>query len=306
MTLLSISEHLVQPKRSQAFGINEPEISLDISLNRSWYFQLLFRFFLFDPFCIVLYQLPRSRMDFLENKEKQSQIEIASHIGRLLREAFGKGPQSIFVNIRRPFIVIYLRNFLSPTEKILLEQDQVFAIQHTRDLVMKSLVPEIKAYLLLLAGMNIQEFYYDWGLHNQSGIVVGIENDDSLLAAKSEEDYTGKEELHREIEQLSHQIQKKPNEIYSFKINERTLLVIRKGFLISIGKELIRLGFEENWKLAERNLTRRYLQNNNRFPKILNADKIDAFTDWNFYLDKSVIVFILTPISSKDVYLSRD
>ncbi|SFE48857.1 two-component system, chemotaxis family, CheB/CheR fusion protein [Paenibacillus catalpae] len=49
--------------------------------------------------------------------------EIASHIGRLLREAFGKGPQSIFVNISRPFIVIYLRNFLSPTEKILLQQN---------------------------------------------------------------------------------------------------------------------------------------------------------------------------------------
>lgn len=80
----------------------------------------------------------------MDKNEKQIQNDIASHIGRLLREAFGKGPQSIYVNISRPFIVIYLRNFLSPTEKILLQQDQVESVRHTRDLVMKALIPEIK------------------------------------------------------------------------------------------------------------------------------------------------------------------
>ncbi|MDD9269105.1 DUF2294 domain-containing protein [Paenibacillus sp. GCM10023248] len=231
----------------------------------------------------------------MDNKEKQSQIEIASQIGRLLRDAFGKGPQSIFVSIRRPFIVIYLRNFLSPTEKILLQQEQVAAIQHTRDLVMKSLIPEIKAYLLLLAGMNIQEVYYDWGLHNHSGVIVGIENEGDTLVRSPGEAYAGKEELHDEIERVSHLIQKKPNDIYSCMINERTLLVIRNGILVNIGKEMIRLGFEEVLKLAERNLAKRYLRNNKQFAKILKSDLTDVFADWNLHLDKGIIVFILTP-----------
>jgi uncharacterized protein YbcI len=51
-------------------------------------------------------------MGFLDKNEKQIQNDIASHIGRLLRESFGKGPQSIYVNISSPFIVVYLRNFL--------------------------------------------------------------------------------------------------------------------------------------------------------------------------------------------------
>ncbi|ACT00171.1 conserved hypothetical protein [Paenibacillus sp. JDR-2] len=230
----------------------------------------------------------------MEKNEKQIQKEIASHIGRLLREAFGKGPQSIFVNISRPFIVIYLRNFLSPTEKILLQQDQVNSVQHTRDLVMKSLMPEIKAYLLLLAGMNIREFYYDWGFHNHSGMLVGIEADDSL-EFRLQERYAGKEELHDEIDRISHQIQKKPDETYSYMINDRTLLVVRTGILISIGKELIRLGFEESLKLAERNLEKSYLINSSRFQEIIKSQIADVFVDWDFHEDKSVIVFILNP-----------
>lgn len=231
----------------------------------------------------------------MDKNEKQTQNEIASHIGRLLREAFGKGPQSIFVSISRPFIIIYLRKFLSPTEKILLQQDEVYSVQHTRDLVMRSLIPEIKAYLLLLTGMNIREFYYDWGLHNHSGILVGIESEDSQQDFSPQEWYAGKEELHQEIDRISHQIQKKPDETQSYLINERTLLVVRTGILISIGKELIRLGFEESLKLAERNLEKNHLFNNNQFQKVLNCRIVDVFADWDFHWDKSVIVFILKP-----------
>lgn len=229
----------------------------------------------------------------MNTTEKQTHNEIAGHVGRLLREAFGKGLESIFVSINRPFVVIYLRSFLSPTEKILLKQDQIFSIQNTRDLVMKSLIPEIKAYLLLLAGMQIQEFYYDWGLHNHSGVLVGIEPGENRLQTGLQESYTGKEELHKEIDAISCQVQKRPDELYSCMINERTLIVIRNGILISIEKELIRIGHEESLKLAKRNLEKSHLHSNGHFADMLKSKVIDVFVDWDFHLDKSVIAFIL-------------
>lgn len=231
----------------------------------------------------------------MDTNERQTQNEIASHVSRLLREAFGKGPQSIFVSINRPFVVIYLRNFLSPTEKILQQQDQVFSIQQTRDLVMKLLIPEIKAYLLLVAGMNIREFYYDWGLHNHSGVMVGIESDESSEHPALQEGYIGKKELHLEIDRLSYQVQKEPEELYSCKLNDRTLVLIRNGILISIEKELIRIGHEESLRLAKRSLEKKHLHNNGHFEQILHTKVIDVFVDWDFHLDKSVIVFILNP-----------
>lgn len=229
--------------------------------------------------------------------ENQFQTEIASHIGKMLREAFGKGPQAIYVSMDRPFVVVYLRNFLTPTEKILLKQGQIRTIQHTRDIVMRSLIPEIKAYLLLLTGMNILEFYYDWELHNHSGIFIGRQFENAPLASGSQEYYTGKEELHHEISCMSHRIQKRPDQIYSRMINKRTLLVIRTGVLIDLSKELIRLRDEEHLKQALNRLEKSYLQDNKYVEQILHTKSVDVFVDWDFARDKSVIVFILNPIT---------
>jgi len=53
------------------------------------------------------------------------------------------------------------------------------------------LIPDIKAYLLLLTGMNIREFYYDWGLDNHSGVPIGIESDNDLAAFSPQESVEG-------------------------------------------------------------------------------------------------------------------
>ncbi|WP_127580505.1 Na-translocating system protein MpsC family protein [Paenibacillus koleovorans] len=227
--------------------------------------------------------------------ENHFQNEIASHIGKMLREAFGKGPQSIFVSMEPPFFVVYLRNFLTPTEKILLKQGQVRTIQHTRDLVMRSLIPEIKAYLLLLTGMNLSEFYYDWELHNHSGIFVGLQSEDVSWTSEADKQYEGEEELHREIRAISHRVQKQPEQLFSRMINKRTLLVVRTGNLIDLSKELIRLRDEEHLKQALNELEKKYLRDNKYVEQILGAKIVDVFVDWNFHVDRSVIVLIVRP-----------
>lgn len=227
--------------------------------------------------------------------ENYLQNKVASHIGKMLRDAFGKGPQSIYVSMDPPFIVVYLRNFLTPTEKILLSQGQSRTVQHTRDIVMASLIPEIKAYLLLLTGIHIQEFYYDWELHNHSGIIVGRQFEESPL--KHQGMYKGKEQLHEEIGCISHRIQKRPEEIESRMINNRTFLIVRSGVLIDLSKELMRLQLKEPLKQAINRLEKQYLRDNTQIEKILNTKIVDVFVDWDFERDKSVIVFIVIPIA---------
>ncbi|WP_059049092.1 DUF2294 domain-containing protein [Paenibacillus senegalimassiliensis] len=224
------------------------------------------------------------------------QNKIASHIGKMLRDAFGKGPQSIYVSIDRTFIVIYLRNFLTPTEKLLLSQGQIRLVQHTRDIVMASLIPEIKAYLTLLAGINTVDFYYDWELHNRSGVLIarqaGVWVDEPQIPSV----YKGQEKLHQEIGWVSDQIQKRPEEIASFMINDRTLLVARSGVLIDLTKELIRHQLEEPLKQAINHLEKKYLRNNTSIEQILNTTLVDVFVDWDFASDTSMMVLILMPV----------
>lgn len=227
--------------------------------------------------------------------ENYLQNKVASHIGKMLRDAFGKGPQSIYVSMDSPFIVIYLRNFLTPTEKILLSQGQSRTVQHTREIVMASLIPEIKAYLLLLTGIPIQEFYYDWELHNHSGIFVARQLEESPLGHRGL--YKGEEQLHQEISCISHRIQKRPDEIESRMINNRTFLIVRSGILIDLSKELMRLQLKEPLKQAINHLEKQYLRDNIQIEKILTTKVVDVFVDWDFERDKSVIVFIVIPVA---------
>ncbi len=231
-------------------------------------------------------------MIFLENK--QVQMELASYIGRTLRENFGKGPESVFVSYNQSIMSVYLRNFITPSEVVLLGQDQESIVQKTRDMLMQNLIPEFKAYIKILTGMEIKEFYYDWSLQNKSGVFVGISSSSSETNEIKSDDFEGRENLHKEIKRISIQAQKDPEEVLSFRLNQRTLVVIRKGILVSIERELIRLGGSETLKLAKRNLEKRLLHNSNNFEAILNTKVIDIFVDWDFSLDKSAIVLVLS------------
>ncbi|WP_256942462.1 DUF2294 domain-containing protein [Bacillus sp. OV166] len=228
---------------------------------------------------------------------KQVQTELAGYIGRTLRENFGKGPESVYVSYNHTILTVYLRNFISPSETVLLGQQQEAMIQTTRDLLMQKLIPEFKAYIKILTSIEVNEFYYDWGLHNKSGLFVCIGSTSTEIEINNEKTYNyhGQESLHQEINRISLQAEKTPEEVVSYLLNERTLVVIRNGILVPIEKELIRLGNFEILRIAKRNLEKRLLHSSSNFESILQTKVNDVFVDWDFYRDKSVIVLILSP-----------
>jgi uncharacterized protein YbcI len=231
----------------------------------------------------------------VETETYKQTTELSSYIGKILRDNFGKGPESVHVSLGKTFIVFNIRNFLSPTEKVLMNQKQDESVQQTRDLVMQTLIPEIKAYIKIVTGMEIREFYYDWGLHNKSAMFTGICTDSTSVDYPIKEEFTGKAELINEMINLSSESEKKPDEIFAYQLNHRSILVIRNGILVRIEKQLIRQGMQEQLKLAKRTLEKGLLHNNNHFEGILNTRVIDIFVDWDFDLDKSVIVLVTNP-----------
>ena len=231
----------------------------------------------------------------MEPQGHKQSAELSSYISKILRENFGKGPESVHVSIGKTFITFYIRNFLTPTEKVLMNQNQEQTVQQTRDLVMQTLIPEIKAFLKIVTGMEIREFYYDWSLHNKSGMFTGVCSDSTSTDIPINEEFPGKAELNNEVKCLSSESEKKPDEIYSCQLNHRSILVIRNGILVRIEKQLIRQGMREELKLAKRTLEKGLLHNNNHFESILNTRVVDIFVDWDFDLDKSIIVFFINP-----------
>lgn len=219
--------------------------------------------------------------------------EISGYIGSLLRENFGRGPGNVFCTFTSPFVTVYITNFLSPMEKSLIGNRQSVYVQKTRDLMMETLEDEIKNYIEANTQEKVSEFYYDWNLDGKTGMF--------LLILENKQDfnfqpYMNREFIHQEIVDLSIEAEKAPEKTSSKLLNERTLLIIREGILVSIEKELIHLGFSETLKIAKRNLEKRLMSEHKKnFEKLLSARITDAFVDWNFEQDKSYTAFILKP-----------
>ncbi|WP_226085035.1 DUF2294 domain-containing protein [Mesobacillus sp. S13] len=219
--------------------------------------------------------------------------EISGYIGRLLRENFGRGPGNVFCTISSPFVSIYVTNFLSPMENTLLSNQQSVYVQKTRDLMVGTLEEEIKSYIESNTKDKIKEFYYDWNLDEKSGMFLFIFEQDQLLNSQS---YVNKQLIEQKTIELSKEIQKTPESTYSKLLNERTLIVVRQGILISLEKEFIHLGFSETLKIAKRKLEKKVINKHlNSYETYLDAKVIDYFVDWNFDEDKSFTLFILKP-----------
>ncbi|MBM7572392.1 uncharacterized protein YbcI [Aquibacillus albus] len=221
--------------------------------------------------------------------------EISNYVGKLLRDNFGKGPEGVYVSIGFTFITIYIRNFITPIERVLLEQKNLAYVEETRDLVMTTIIPEIKANIYRITGMEVMEFYYDWAMHNKSATFVCICSDQTQSNQALQSTFHGKEKMVDEIIHISSMAQKAPEEISAYMLNNRTYVFIRNGILVNIEKELIRDGFKENLKLAKRRLEKRYLHNNGHWEEYLNSKIIDIFVDWDFEIDKSIMLFITNP-----------
>lgn len=231
----------------------------------------------------------------MEDTALDLQKEISGYTGRMFRDSFGKGPQSVYTSFGYTFLTIYLRNFLTPSEKVLLEKDQIMTIQQMRDKLMEMIEPELKAYIEIVTGKKVREVYYDWNLHNKSAMITCISEEPFTPKVEINEAYTGKNDVDQEIISISHQAQKAPEEIYSCQLNDRTIVIIRNGILVRIEKELIRLGHQDLLRRVKRSLEKSYLHNNGRFEEILGHRVIDSFVDWDFDLDQSVILLILNP-----------
>ncbi|RWZ58964.1 DUF2294 family protein [Halobacillus fulvus] len=228
--------------------------------------------------------------------KKAVQSELSSYIGKLFRDNFGKGPSAVFVSVEEPFVTIYLKDFLAPMERVLVGQKNDQKVDETRDLLMQELIPDIKANFRAVAGIEIEDLYYDWSLSHRTGMLIGV-LDTEISGEQTIQDHKGKEALHQEVQKVSQQAEKAPESIRSFELNDRTLIVERKGILVPIEKEMLRLGFSDQLRITKRHLEKRLLHLAS-FEQILGTKLEDIFVDWDLVRDKSYIVLIKKPRDS--------
>lgn len=226
------------------------------------------------------------------SNEKTVQAGISGYISTVLRKYFGKGPSSVYVTLKHPFVIIHFRGFLSAMEKLLIKQNEEKRILETRDMMMMELNPEMMRGIKEVAGLTINELYADWDLEKETGVFIGI-----LYGEVNEEDFEWTDKAVEQtfrgrIEEASRKSEKVPGYTQAYWLSNRVILVRRNGVLVEIEKELIKNGYVEALKLTKRPLEQRMLKEA-QLETVLNRTISDTFLDWNFEEDKSYAVFLL-------------
>lgn len=225
-------------------------------------------------------------------KEKSAQSKIGSYISSLLRDHFGKGPTSVYVTIKHPYVVVHVRGFLAPTEKILVKQKQSRRVLETRDLLLDDLKQSIQLEMWKIASLDIKQIFTDWNLKNQTGVFIAL-----LEPEPSDNDGVWPEDIDIEAFKLeatdaSQKAQKKPETMNVTRLNDRSIMIARTGLFVEIEKELIKNGYIEELRIAKRPLETRLIKQS-KLESILKQNIDEVFVDWDFENDAGYMVLIL-------------
>jgi uncharacterized protein YbcI len=221
-------------------------------------------------------------------------MNLSSLTSKILRKNFGRGPDSCHAFANGPFLVFYIRGFLSPLESVLLENGNTDNVEISRTIVIKKLLMQLKGVLEMEFGVEVKSFYHDWNYPNNTGMIT-IEFE-SYLTSMEETSLGSSHEsqsLINEIDRISILVQKKPEKTEAFFISPKVYLVKRDGILIQIEKALIEKGYEHTLLVTKDELEKLYLHRNGHFEEIFNRPVADIFVDWDFDADNSMICFVL-------------
>ncbi|GAB6991168.1 Na-translocating system protein MpsC family protein [Paenibacillus pini] len=236
-------------------------------------------------------------MNQLHNQSYQQLI--ASYTGKLLRDHFGKGPESVVVSVLQPYITIVLRNFLTPSERILLQQHHEGIVLQMRDKLMQVVIPEMINELEKITGIRNDQYYYDWNLFRNTGMIVLVcsEMERGIEHHCPKSDFPHSRELTTELLRMNELTLKIPDHIHSYELNAKSLLIVRTGVMVQLEKDLVRLGQGDLLKSVKRNMEKEYILRSKELELLLGHAIQECFVDWNYERDQSVLLLLLNPPS---------
>ena len=179
-------------------------------------------------------------------------------------------------------------------EKNLVKQHEVKRVLGTRDLMMNDLKSEILQNFMTIAEIDVKELYTDWNLEKETGVMIGVMDEEISEDLFKWLDDTSKKTFLEKINEASKKAEKVPECPEAYWLNDRTILVRRSGILVQIEKEFIKNGFIEELKLSKRPLEHQVL-GEVHLAAVVKHSITDTFLDWNFETDEGYVVFILKP-----------
>ncbi|MEJ8304341.1 Na-translocating system protein MpsC family protein [Saccharibacillus sacchari] len=219
---------------------------------------------------------------------------IQQTVFSLFENNFGKVPEAVTVSANERCLIIRIEGFLGSIIETMIAENSYGALGSTRELIVGYMLSQLRADLSSEQNLSVSHFYYDWNDEDLSCIISVVLDEEEHYA--SDHPYPGKEDIHREVSEITENVQKVPAQLNSFWVDD-FLVIIRRGLLIELEKALLEDGQEAALRSAKRKVEKKYFADSNRFVDLLGRKPVGVYLDWAFDLDSSMLVYAFVPDS---------
>lgn len=223
------------------------------------------------------------------NATQDDLLYLSSKFSRTLKSRFGKGPETCYVVFKENRLFIYISNFMTSAEEVLVETDQMNLANKFRTSVIDVICKEFILEASKVVGVMFQTFYHDWNYDTNKGIII-IETGESRSRGANNLLYSERE-IFKLMKQVTAKVHKIPEQYKIVKWNQNVCIVECRGVLLSMDKQLYQQGLTDILLEHTRLMKMYFLLQKKLFEDVFNQDIEDLFITWDYEQDKNFIVF---------------
>lgn len=227
----------------------------------------------------------------MTNSIQPDLLKLSSHFSKMLKKRFGKGPESCLIVLNKGRLYIFIRNFITPAEEVLLENKEWELASSFRSAVFSSVIKEFIPKASKMLEIDFKYFFDDWNYSSNTGFVFleHVHTDEEKVVLDSQT-----HKFLQVVEEIGLQIHRKPDELRMI-MNTHNMCGIE---LIGVHSQLETLLFKNgNSNYLHQHLTyikEGYLKEKQQLELILNYSVDDVFVMRDYARNRYILFLIFS------------
>ncbi|WP_256989132.1 DUF2294 domain-containing protein [Bacillus sp. EB106-08-02-XG196] len=220
-------------------------------------------------------------------------VYLSSTFSKLLKRRFGKGPEACNVILKGNRLYVYMRNFITPAEEVLIKQDKLELAVNFRSAIINAVTEEYLPEVSKVLGISFDYFFHDWNYDRNTGILL---LDHSQLDHEENIDNSFERNLFSLIENVGSNYYKKPASLKIVKLTQNICAIESKEVLLPLERLVYEKGNAELLIHQAWEIKKGYWRNKVLFEGLFNRLIEDMFIMWDYKNNRNYLVFIFNKL----------
>jgi uncharacterized protein YbcI len=226
---------------------------------------------------------------------QENLVYLSSKFSKLLKRRFGKGPEACNVFLKGNRFYVYMRQFITPAEDVLMNQGQLELAHNFRSTVMNSVTQEFIPEVSKILGISFDYFFHDWNYDKNTGILL---LDQAQSNHEENIDNSFQTSLFHLIENVGSKYTKKPASSKIVKFTQNICATESKDVLLPLEKLAYEKGNVDLLLHHAWNIKDGYWKNKEQFESLFGRLIEDMFIMWDYKNNRNYLVFIFNKLDT--------